>query len=83
MAVGGTHGGDGMVEEGQRNLLVLRLTDMDEHGIGFQTGGAKHRDQQGCFVAADAGAVLEGTGDVVRLVAGGVLLDGNAHVADF
>ena len=78
-----THGGDGVVEVGERIFRILQRSGVDEHGICVDVGHAEHGDEEAGLVAADAVAVVEREGDVVRLVAGGVLFKRDAHVADF
>ncbi len=71
-----------MVEPRLGNVGVFFWADVDENGIRVESAEAKHGDQQGGLVAADAVAVVESQRDIVRLIAGGFVFDGDAHVAD-
>lgn len=79
---GARHGDDGVVEVRRGDLGVHLRTGVDEDGVGLHAREAQEGDEQRGLVAADAVAVLEGESDVVRLVAGRVVLQREAHVAD-
>ena len=72
-----------MVEVGLDDLLVHLVAGVDEDREGLLAGEVEHGDEERGLVAADAVALGEGECDVVWLVAGRVVLDGDAHVADF
>ena len=71
-----------MVEGNGWNFCIKFFTGIHQHREGFNAARRKHRHQQRGLVATHAVAILKGDVHIVRLVAGGIFLGSDAHVAD-
>ncbi len=81
-AIGEPDRGDGVIEVGHGHLGVEQRAGVDGNGESAEPGGRGHRGEQGGLVPAHAVSLSQGEGDVMRLVAGGLGLSGDAEVAD-